>query len=345
MSMNNVTAATRTTATITMHNQAAIPLRRIQARAGVAHGEEEGEEYGVEDAGRKVHRVDDARRQGDGKEQPNRAAQGLPLGSTFLFRGRGLRHLDGHRFRGHGRRFRRERLADGTTGAASSWLMRTSIPPRVDDGMPKISGTALTASMYGAPIQVESITKGSRMVRAAQQSAGGARGESAASAETQACATVGSLWPSLLPYLLALWSRRQHGPCSAAPRGERSGRVPLEDTKPASANASEQRANQQQAAQAPPALTDQERAVLDLLVASTTARTVAQLSAASGLPRDQVANAIESLRVQGLVTRFNTVIESYGARFPVSNCVESSTSRRLMSNDHDEGERGARAPG
>jgi predicted transcriptional regulator len=92
--------------------------------------------------------------------------------------------------------------------------------------------------------------------------------------------------------------------------------VPQEETKPASAQAAEHAANQQRVAQALPALTDQERAVLDLLMASTAARTAAQLSVASGLSRDQVANAIESLRVQGLVTRFNTVIESYGARFP-----------------------------
>ena len=92
--------------------------------------------------------------------------------------------------------------------------------------------------------------------------------------------------------------------------------MPQEDRKPASANAPKQAATQQQAAETLSALTDQERAVLDVLIASATARTATQLSAASGLPRDEVANAIESLRVQGLVTRFNTVIESYGARFP-----------------------------
>jgi predicted transcriptional regulator len=92
--------------------------------------------------------------------------------------------------------------------------------------------------------------------------------------------------------------------------------VPREEAKRVSKDAAEPAATTQQAAQASPALTDQEKAVLDVLMASPTARTAAQLSAASGLSRDQVANAIAGLRVQGLVTRFNTVIESYGARFP-----------------------------
>jgi hypothetical protein len=102
--------------------------------------------------------------------------------------------------------------------------------------------------------------------------------------------------------------------------------VPREDTRPASASGPEQKTAQPQAApqqsvpqQGAPdlsALTDQERAVLEILVASATARTAAQLSAASGLPREQVASALESLRVKGVVTLLNTVIESYGARFP-----------------------------
>jgi DprA winged helix domain len=96
--------------------------------------------------------------------------------------------------------------------------------------------------------------------------------------------------------------------------------VPREDTEPVSAEGAEQAAGQQaaqqQAAETPSALTDQERTLLDILKASTTARTTAQLAADSGLPRDQVASMLESLRVKGLVTLFNTVIESYGARFP-----------------------------
>lgn len=92
--------------------------------------------------------------------------------------------------------------------------------------------------------------------------------------------------------------------------------MPREDTRPASANGPQQVTSQQQAEQSLSALTDQERTVLDVLVTSAAARTAAQLSAASGLPREQVASALESLRVKGLVTQFNTVIESYGARVP-----------------------------
>ena len=92
--------------------------------------------------------------------------------------------------------------------------------------------------------------------------------------------------------------------------------MPREDTKPASTNGSEQTTAEQQAAQTLAALNEQERAVLDVLMASATARTAARLSGVSGLTREQVAIALESLRVKGLVTQFNTVIESYGARFP-----------------------------
>ncbi len=97
--------------------------------------------------------------------------------------------------------------------------------------------------------------------------------------------------------------------------------MPREDTQPAPANAPDQataqeQAAQRQAAQSLSALTDQERLVLDVLVTSQAARTAAQLSAASGLSREQVVIALESLRVKGLVTQFNTVIESYGALFP-----------------------------
>ena len=92
--------------------------------------------------------------------------------------------------------------------------------------------------------------------------------------------------------------------------------MPLEDTRPAPANGPEQATSQQHAPQVLSTLTDQERTLLHILVVSATARTASQLSAASGLSRDQVASTLESLRVQGLVTRYNTVIESYGALFP-----------------------------
>ncbi len=92
--------------------------------------------------------------------------------------------------------------------------------------------------------------------------------------------------------------------------------MPREDTQPSPTKVPGQATAQEQAAQSLSALTDQERLVLDVLVTSAAARTAAQLSAASGLSREQVAIALDSLRVQGLVTQFNTLIESYGARFP-----------------------------
>jgi predicted transcriptional regulator len=63
-------------------------------------------------------------------------------------------------------------------------------------------------------------------------------------------------------------------------------------------------------------LSDEERKLLDLLVSCGAARTPAQLSAGCGLEREQVAQALDSLRAKGLVTRLNTVVESYTARFP-----------------------------
>ena len=66
----------------------------------------------------------------------------------------------------------------------------------------------------------------------------------------------------------------------------------------------------------PLVLAADERAVLDVLVACGEARTAAQLVGSCGLPRDQVAKALAELRTRGLVTRFNTLVESYAARFP-----------------------------
>lgn len=64
------------------------------------------------------------------------------------------------------------------------------------------------------------------------------------------------------------------------------------------------------------AITADERAVLEILVACRTARTAAQLSAGCGLARDRVTGALDGLRSRGLVTRVNTLVESYVARFP-----------------------------
>ena len=66
----------------------------------------------------------------------------------------------------------------------------------------------------------------------------------------------------------------------------------------------------------PVVLAADERAVLDILVACSEARTAAQLAGSCGLPRDQVAQALADLRAKGLATRFNTLVESYAARFP-----------------------------
>ena len=63
-------------------------------------------------------------------------------------------------------------------------------------------------------------------------------------------------------------------------------------------------------------VTPEEKKVIDILLSSKTSRTVAQLVSRSGLSRDQVAIAVESLRTKGLVTQFNTLVESYAARFP-----------------------------
>jgi hypothetical protein len=79
--------------------------------------------------------------------------------------------------------------------------------------------------------------------------------------------------------------------------------------------------NQRTAAQSPVpeisfALTAEEKSVLESLVVCRAARTVSQLCASSGLDRGQVMGTLESLRTKGLVTQFNTLVESYAARFP-----------------------------
>jgi DNA-binding MarR family transcriptional regulator len=65
----------------------------------------------------------------------------------------------------------------------------------------------------------------------------------------------------------------------------------------------------------PPVLTADEQAVLDVL-GHDSARTVAQLCAGCGLSRERVVPALDGLRAKGLVTRHNTLVESYAARFP-----------------------------
>ncbi len=70
-----------------------------------------------------------------------------------------------------------------------------------------------------------------------------------------------------------------------------------------------------QPGEAPP-LSDHEKVILEILVSCKTSRTQAQLSSASGLGRGVVVGALESLREKGLVIGFNTLVESYAARFP-----------------------------
>jgi hypothetical protein len=64
------------------------------------------------------------------------------------------------------------------------------------------------------------------------------------------------------------------------------------------------------------ALSADEKSILQVLVSYGSARTVAQLCATSGMDRERVTPILDGLRAKGLVTRFNTLVESYGARFP-----------------------------
>jgi hypothetical protein len=64
------------------------------------------------------------------------------------------------------------------------------------------------------------------------------------------------------------------------------------------------------------AITADEKTVLEILVAGGTAKSMAQLALSSGLGREGVAGVLEGLRAKGLVTRVNTLVESYAARFP-----------------------------
>jgi len=66
----------------------------------------------------------------------------------------------------------------------------------------------------------------------------------------------------------------------------------------------------------PPSVSPDERALLAILVDCKTARTVGQLCSVSGLDREQIIPALAGLRSKGLVSRYNTVVESFAARFP-----------------------------
>jgi DprA winged helix domain len=97
---------------------------------------------------------------------------------------------------------------------------------------------------------------------------------------------------------------------------ERSDSVSGEDARPGVGIGDERSAVQPATQDSPPTLTAEEKSVLETLMACGTARTVAQLCASSGLDRKQVASTLADLRTKGLVTRFNTLVESYAARSP-----------------------------
>jgi len=92
--------------------------------------------------------------------------------------------------------------------------------------------------------------------------------------------------------------------------------VPLEEVRPGMGIGDERSAVTPPCDETEPVVEGDEKAVLEILVACGAGRTMAQLSANSGLERDAVAVALDGLRAKGLVTRFNTLVESYAARFP-----------------------------
>jgi len=92
--------------------------------------------------------------------------------------------------------------------------------------------------------------------------------------------------------------------------------VSREDARRGAGIGGERAVTQPPAPEIPPALTIEEKSVLATLVACKTSRTVAQLCTSCSLGRGQVTASLDSLRAKGLVTRFNTLVESYGARFP-----------------------------
>jgi DNA-binding MarR family transcriptional regulator len=89
------------------------------------------------------------------------------------------------------------------------------------------------------------------------------------------------------------------------------------DEAPQTADASAERgAESASASESAADLSADEKSILEVLVSCGSARTIAQLCATSGMDREQVTPVVEGLRAKGLVTRFNTLVESYGARFP-----------------------------
>lgn len=65
-----------------------------------------------------------------------------------------------------------------------------------------------------------------------------------------------------------------------------------------------------------PGLSSEEAAVLEILAGDGGSLTMGAIRARTGLELHQVLPALASLRAKGMVTRLNTVVESYAPRFP-----------------------------
>lgn len=65
-----------------------------------------------------------------------------------------------------------------------------------------------------------------------------------------------------------------------------------------------------------PVLAADEAAVLDLMSRTGHCLTFGTLRSRTGLETEELREALESLRANGLVVRLNTVVESYASRFP-----------------------------
>ena len=65
-----------------------------------------------------------------------------------------------------------------------------------------------------------------------------------------------------------------------------------------------------------PQLSSDESVVLEALSAEDQCLTMGSLRARTGISPADLRKAVEGLRAKGLVTRLNTVVESYASRFP-----------------------------
>ena len=65
-----------------------------------------------------------------------------------------------------------------------------------------------------------------------------------------------------------------------------------------------------------PQLSSDESVVLEALSAEDRCLTMGSLRARTGMSPEDLREAVEGLRAKGLITRLNTVVESYASRFP-----------------------------